>query len=210
MRNGKFKIGKYNIEPTTSVDTFPSGEYNVVNTKNGVVYISKKPLELCGSDFWVTIYFEKMNIKKIELNNANEKYKMNYQTMDSITIEHLRKENNDFLINNLGSSNNEKLSGLEYEYSWGKIISYFDFKSAEAGIVIYYFWLYFLDKYIDYKISNNIYTDQDNGFKADHLEDQFLKECPEEYRQIREQLKNKAEKQDTLNNQNNYTSESEK
>ena len=63
MRNGKFKIGKYNIEPTTSVDTFPSGEYNVVNTKNGVVYISKKPLELCGSDFWVTIYFEKMNIK---------------------------------------------------------------------------------------------------------------------------------------------------
>ena len=32
MRNGKFKIGKYNIEPTTSVDTFPSGEYNAVNT----------------------------------------------------------------------------------------------------------------------------------------------------------------------------------
>ena len=82
MRNGKFKIGKYNIEPTTSVDTFPSGEYNAVNTKNGVVYISKKPLELCGSDFWVTIYFEKMNIKKIELNNANEKYKMNYRIVN--------------------------------------------------------------------------------------------------------------------------------
>lgn len=139
MQNGKFKIGEYTIEPTTSLDTFSRRDYNVVNTKNGIVYISKKPLELCGSRFWVTIYFEEMHIKKIELNNAHEKYRMNYRIMDSVIIEELRKENNDFLIKNLGSSNNENLSGLEYDYSWGKIMSYYDFKSAESGIVICYF-----------------------------------------------------------------------
>ena len=35
MQNGKFKIGEYTIEPTTSLDTFSRRDYNVVNTKNG-------------------------------------------------------------------------------------------------------------------------------------------------------------------------------
>lgn len=139
MQDGKLRVGKYDIEPTTSIDMLPSDEYNVINTKNGMVYISKSPFELSGSKFWVTIYFEKMRIKKVELSNADEKYKMNYQTMDSTIIEQLREENDNFLLNNLGPSNNDNLSGLEYEYPWGKIMSYFDLKSAEAGIVIYYF-----------------------------------------------------------------------
>lgn len=141
MRNGKLKVGKYDIEPTTSVDTFPSDEYNIINIKNGIVYISKNPFEISGSKFWVTIYFEKKYIKKVELNNADEKYKMNYQTMDSTLLEKLRKENDEFLLNNLGSSKKENLSGLEYEYPWGKVMSYFDIKSAEAGIAICYFWV---------------------------------------------------------------------
>lgn len=139
MQNGILRVGKYAIEPTTSVDTLPSDEYNVINTKNGIVYISKNPFELLGAKFWVTILFEKMHIKKVELSNADEKYKMNYKTMDSTILEQLRKENNDFLLNNLGPSHKENLSGLEYEYPWGKVMSYFDFKSAEAGIVVCYF-----------------------------------------------------------------------
>ena len=104
MRNGKLKVGKYDIEPTTSVDTFSSDEYNIINTKNGIVYISTNPFEISGSKFWVTIYFEKKYIKKVELSNADEKYKMNYQTMDSTLLEKLRKENDEFLLNNLGPS----------------------------------------------------------------------------------------------------------
>ncbi len=138
MQNGILRVGKYAIEPTTSVDTLPSDEYNVINTKNGLVYISKNPLELLGVKFWMTIYFEKMHIKKVELSNADEKYKMNYQTMDSTILEQLRKENNDFLLNNLGPSHKEHLSGLEYEYPWGKVMTYFDVKSAEAGIAVCY------------------------------------------------------------------------
>lgn len=139
MKNGKLKLGKYAIEPTTSIDMLQSDEFNVIKTKNGIVYISKKPLELCGSNFWTTIYFGEMNIKKVELSNADEKYKMNYQTMDSTILEDLKRANDDFLLKNLGPSDNENLSGREYEYPWGKIISYFDIKSAKAGIVICYF-----------------------------------------------------------------------
>lgn len=139
MKNGKLKVGKYDIGPMTSADMLRSDEFNVIKTKKGIVYISKNPLELYGSKFWVTIYFEEMHIKKVELSNADEKYKMNYQTMDSTILEKLRKENDDFLLNNLGTLGKENLSGQEYEYPWGKIISYFDFKSAEAGIVICYF-----------------------------------------------------------------------
>ena len=68
------------------------------------MYISKNPFELLGAKFWVSIYFEKMHIKKVELSNADEKYKMNYHTMDSTILEQLRKENNDFLLNNKSSN----------------------------------------------------------------------------------------------------------
>ena len=119
IKDGKLKLGKYNIEPTTSIEMLQSDEFNVIKTKNGIVYTSKKPLELWGSNFWVTIYFEGIHIKKVELSNADEKYKMNYQTMDSTIL--------------------ENLYGREYEYQWGKIMSYFDVKSAEVGIVICYF-----------------------------------------------------------------------
>ena len=54
-------------------------------------------------------------------------------------LEQLKKENNDFLLNNLGPASKENLSGLVYEYPWGKVMSYCDFKSAETGIVICYF-----------------------------------------------------------------------
>lgn len=139
MKNGKIKLGKYDIEPTTRIDMFQSDEFNVIKIKKGTVYISKSPMELMGSNFWVSIYFEEMHIKKIELSNADEKYKMNYQTIDSTILERLTKENDAFLLNNLGTSYKENISGREYEYAWGKIMSYFDIKSVETGIVICYF-----------------------------------------------------------------------
>ena len=139
IKDGKLKLGKYNIEPTTSIEMLQSDEFNVIKTKNGIVYTSKNPLELFGSNFWVTICFEGIHIKKVELSNSDEKYKMNYQTMDIAILDNLRRENDDFLLNNLGPSYKVSLSGRKYEYQWGKIMSYFDVKSAEAGIVICYF-----------------------------------------------------------------------
>ncbi|MBS5988020.1 hypothetical protein [Clostridium sp.] len=138
MKNGKLKLGKYIIEPKTKADVLQSDEFNIINMKNEKVYISKMPLELYGSKFWTSIYCKEAFIKKIDLCNADKKYKMSYKTMTGTALQELRKENDKFLLDNLGNPNKENISGLEYDYSWGKILSYFDNKSAQAGIVINY------------------------------------------------------------------------
>lgn len=75
---------------------------------------------------------------KIELSNADEKYRINYHTMNNALVEELRNENNRFLFEVLGNPTVTSIMGVEYDYCWGKILSFFDNKSAEAGIVIEY------------------------------------------------------------------------
>lgn len=138
MEKGKIKIGKYYIKPKTEINILQENEFNIVNIQNGKIYLSKVPLKIEGIKFWVSIYSENALIVKIELFNADEKYQMNYQTMNDVILQELRKENNAFLLSNLGKPSVERITGLEYDYSWGKILSYFDNKSAEAGIIINY------------------------------------------------------------------------
>lgn len=138
MKNGKIKLGKYIIEPQTNIDILNSDEFNIIKLKTGKVYISKEPMELNKEKFWVSIFSDNKIISKVELSNAEEKYKMNYHTMnDDIMIE-LRKHNNEFLKSKLGIPSNESITGVEYHYEWGKILSYYDNKSSETGIVIVY------------------------------------------------------------------------
>ena len=59
-------------------------------------------------------------------------------TMNDNILKELRKHNNDFLKNELGIPSNESITGIEYDYAWGKIFSYYDNKSSETGIVIVY------------------------------------------------------------------------
>ena len=145
MKNGKIKLGRYIIEPKTSIDILNADEFNVIKFNTGKVYISKEPMELNKEKFWTTIFCDNKIISKVELSNAEEKYKMNYQTMNDNILKELRKHNNDFLKNELGIPSNESITGIEYDYAWGKIFSYYDNKSSETGIVIVYIylWLYF-------------------------------------------------------------------
>lgn len=139
MEQGILNLGKYSIEPKTRVETFENSEFNRIKIKNGVVYISNNPMELNGLSFWVSIFCNDAFIKKIELRNADEKYKLNYQTMDAAILESLKRENEEFLAKNLGEPDKKSISGLEYIYSWGKIVSYIDIKSTETGIAVMYF-----------------------------------------------------------------------
>ncbi len=139
MEQGMLKLGKYSIEPKTRVEIFENSEFNRIKIKNGVVYISNNPMELNGLRFWVSIFCENAFIKKIELSNADEMYKLNYQTMDTTILESIKRENEEFLLKKLGKPSKKNISGIEYIYSWGKIVSYIDIKSADTGIVIMYF-----------------------------------------------------------------------
>ena len=82
MKNGKIKLGRYIIEPKTSIDILNADEFNVIKFNTGKVYISKEPMELNKEKFWTTIFCDNKIISKVELSNAEEKYKMNYQTMN--------------------------------------------------------------------------------------------------------------------------------
>lgn len=138
MNTGKLILGKYQIVPKTNIDILKMDEFNVINVNGGKVFIAKEPMQFCGALFWTNIYSKDSIITKIELSNADEKYRMNYHTMNNALVEELRNENNRFLFEVLGNPTVTSIMGVEYDYCWGKILSFFDNKSAEAGIVIEY------------------------------------------------------------------------
>lgn len=138
MKEGKLNLGKYTITSQTTYDVLDDEDFNIVNIEENIIYISKNPISINENKFWVTIYFERNVVKKIELCNADEKFKMNYRTMKSDLVEELRKAHDSFLEKNLGMPDKKNISSVEYIYAWGKIISYYDNKASECGIVICY------------------------------------------------------------------------
>lgn len=138
MEDGRFVIGEYVFSPITSEDILKDNDFNIINMDYDKVFIAKNPMIFHGLTFWTNIYTSKSIIYKIELSNADEKYALNYNSMNTETISELRRENDNFLINIMGNPDIKTLSGIEYDFIWGKILSYYDNKSAEAGIVIQY------------------------------------------------------------------------
>ena len=139
MKNGCIKIGKYNITPNINCDILNKEDFNIVNLGENIIYISKEPKEIKETKFWVTFSCINNMIKKIELINSSEKYKMNYGSMKSNLIQELRNEHDEFLKKNLGQPDSKSISSIEYDYSWGKVSSYYDNKTAECRIIIIYF-----------------------------------------------------------------------
>lgn len=138
MNNGKVVIEKYCIEPNTQMTILQDEDFRNITVKNDKMFVSRRPLECYGSLFWVTIYTKDSIIVKVELSNADKKYKMNYETINSDLVEELKRNNDKFLQGICGKPDVKTLAGIQYDYSWGKICSYYDNKSSESGIVISY------------------------------------------------------------------------
>ena len=49
-----------------------------------------------------------------------------------------RKGHDEWLINNLGQPNERRAVLLKYIYNWGNIVSYYDPKAGDSGILITY------------------------------------------------------------------------
>jgi len=97
MIKGKIKLGQYEILPNTLVNVLNKNDFLEVKTKNGSVFISQKPMEFGNALFWMNFYFKNDVIDKVELQNANEKFKMNYHTMNDELVATLKNENENFL-----------------------------------------------------------------------------------------------------------------
>lgn len=148
MKNGLIKLENYQITPLCKSDILSENDFQIINSKRGKVFISKRPFELQKSKFWITIYCKDNLINKVELkNNSNNR---NYSDLSDQLIDKLQKDNIDFLFRCLGAPSKKTISGVEYSYDWGKVFSYFDNKSADIGIVIQY-----NDKYL--QIGNKSY-----------------------------------------------------
>ena len=115
MKNGKIKLGRYIIEPKTSIDILNADEFNVIKFNTGKVYISKEPMELNKEKFWTTIFCDNKIISKVELSNAEEKYKMNYQTMNDNILKGLLLEVKDTSVMIYPGKFKEWKKGIKYK-----------------------------------------------------------------------------------------------
>lgn len=61
---------------------------------------------------------------------------MRYETIDDSILTELREKKRRFLEKNLGSPTKTNLSGVQYDYNWGKIQTYYDPRSCQTGIII--------------------------------------------------------------------------
>ncbi|MDG5471456.1 hypothetical protein P6709_06830 [Jeotgalibacillus sp. ET6] len=98
-----------------------------------------QPQIIGGLSFWIKIVFKKKHISSIELKNADPKLKNSYDNWSDDRIVLKRKSHDEWLITTLGQPTERKPSGIKYNYAWGEILSYYDLKGGDTGIVINYY-----------------------------------------------------------------------
>ncbi|MEI2467965.1 hypothetical protein, partial [Niallia taxi] len=54
-------------------------------------------------------------------------------------VELKRKSHDEWLINQLGQPEERKPAGIEYNYTWGNVISYYDSKGGDSEIRLNYY-----------------------------------------------------------------------
>lgn len=140
MKNGNFIIGKYFINPNTSVKDFKNIDFDItVLDDNYKVYRFKEKQDIGNMTFFVSFVVIDNIIKRIRLSNADEKYRVKgYSDMTNEKLKILRKSHDDFLNKYLGNPNKEGLTGIQYNFNWGTITSYLYIQDGSCGIEIKY------------------------------------------------------------------------
>jgi len=116
---------------SSEINSYANGEIERFNFKN--------PQILDGLALWIRIVFKKKTISSIELKNADPKLKNSYENWSDDNVELKRKSHDEWLINQLGQPVERKPAGIEYNYTWGNVISYYDLRGGDTGIKLNYF-----------------------------------------------------------------------
>ena len=114
----------------SEVNSYVNGDIERYNFKNPKI-IDRIP-------FWLKVVFIKKDISSVELKNADPKLKNSYDNWSNEKVELKRKSHDEWLINQLGEPTERNLPSIKYLYTWGEILSYFDPKSGDTGIIINY------------------------------------------------------------------------
>lgn len=102
-------------------------------------YHFKKPQTINGEWMWVRLLFKNKIISKIEMKIADPKLENSYDNWSDDKLEIGRKYHDEWLIDQLGNPSERTSSGIKYTYVWGEVLSYYDPRSGEIGIIISYF-----------------------------------------------------------------------
>lgn len=138
--------GKVIIDNKEIYDGMDSGSFKKLFSTDVNGYINgsierenfKSPKMIEGLLFWVKIIFKNNIISSIEIKNADSKLKNSYDNWCDDRVELKRKSHDEWLINNLGQPNERRAVLLKYIYNWGNIVSYYDPKAGDSGILITY------------------------------------------------------------------------
>lgn len=116
-----------------------SSEINSYANREIERYNFKNPQIIEGLALWVRIVFKKKSISSIELKNADPKLKNPYENWSDDKVVLKRKSHDEWLINQLSQPEERKPAGIEYNYTWGNVISYYDSKGGDTGIRLNYY-----------------------------------------------------------------------
>lgn len=139
IKDGIFQFSEIKIIPNMNSTNIDNKDiFNKVELDNTTFYLTKVKQRLGNMSFWIRLMVINGIVKKIELRNADEKYKMNYSNMTNELLEEKYQSHNIFLAEHIGKPNNESLGGKEYLFNWGSIYSFKDIKTGDCGIVVEY------------------------------------------------------------------------
>lgn len=98
----------------------------------------KSPQMIEGLLLWVKVIFKNNILSSIELKNSDINLKNSYDNWSDDKVKLKRKSHDEWLINNLGQPHDRMPVALKYIYNWGEIVSYYDPKGGDSGILITY------------------------------------------------------------------------
>jgi len=141
------KDGKLIINNNEIYNGMNSGDFiNIFSSEvnsyaNGEIerYNFKQPQIIDGLALWIRMVFKKKYISSIELKNADPKLKNSYENWSDDNVELKRKSHDEWLINQLGQPADRKPTGIEYNYTWGNVLSYYDPRGGDTGIKLHYY-----------------------------------------------------------------------
>jgi len=142
LKDGTILVNNNEIFYGMKSDNFKnifSSEVNSYANREIEGYNFKNPQIIDGLALWVRIVFKKKSISSIELKNADPKLKNPYENWSDDKVELKRKSHDEWLINQLGQPEERKPAGIEYNYTWGNVISYYDSKGGDTGIRLNYY-----------------------------------------------------------------------
>lgn len=142
LKNGTILVNNNEIFYGMKSDNFKnifSSEVNSYANREIEGYNFKNPQIIDGLALWVRIVFKKKYISSIELKNADPKLKNPYENWSDDKVELKRISHDEWLINQLGHPEERKPAGIEYNYTWGNVISYYDAKGGDTGIRLNYY-----------------------------------------------------------------------